>query len=274
MKNKIYNEDCIITMQNMASNNIKCNMILTSPPYNTGRPSTSEKSRSNYEGRYDVHLDTMSPDEYCNWCIELFNNFDSILEKDGVVAWNVSYGTDNTGNPNSIGLMWLTIADIIRNTSFTVADRIIWKKNSSLPNNVSPNKLTRIVEDIFIFCRKDEYNTFQCNKTIKSVRKTGQKSYIPIYNYIEAPNNDGSCDLNKATYSSEMCEKVLNIYSKKGDLIYDPFMGTGTTAVACIKYGDDYIGSEISSNQCKFAEDRIHKFIDYQNYINAKLSLF
>ena len=50
--------------------------------------------------------------------------------------------------------------------------------------------------------------------------------------------------------------------------------GTGTTAVACIKYGDDYIGSEISSNQCKFAEDRIHKFIDYQNYINAKLSLF
>ena len=51
-------------------------------------------------------------------------------------------------------------------------------------------------------------------------------------------------------------------------------MGTGTTAVACIKYGDDYIGSEISSNQCKFAEDRIHKFIDYQNYINAKLSLF
>ena len=44
MKNKIYNEDCIITMQNMASNNIKCNMILTSPPYNTGRSTTSEKT--------------------------------------------------------------------------------------------------------------------------------------------------------------------------------------------------------------------------------------
>ena len=72
----------------------------------------------------------------------------------------------------------------------------------------------------------------------------------------------------------EMCEKILSIYSKKGDLIYDPFMGTGTTSIACIKYGNDYIGSEISSNQCEFAENRIHKFIDYQNYINAKLSLF
>lgn len=43
--------------------------------------------------------------------------------------------------------MWLTIADILRNTNFTIADSIIWKKKSALPNNVSPNKLTRITEE-------------------------------------------------------------------------------------------------------------------------------
>ena len=41
-------------------------------------------------------------------------------------------------------------------------------------------------------------------------------------------------------------------------VVYDPFMGSGTTAVACKKYGVDFIGSEISEDQVKFALDRIN----------------
>ena len=168
---KFFNEDCFATMNTMVEFDEKVDIILTSPPYNTGRPSTSERSRNNNEGRYDVHLDTMTQNDYCQWCIDLFNNFNKVLNENGVILWNVSYGSDGTVNTESVGLMWLAIADIIRNTPFTVADRIIWKKNSALPNNVSKNKLTRIVEDVFVFCRKDEYKTFNANKEVSSVGK-------------------------------------------------------------------------------------------------------
>lgn len=60
------------------------------------------------------------------------------------------------------------------------------KKKSALPNNVSHNKLTRICEFVFVFCRKNEYKTFVANKQVKSQSKTGQKYYENIFNFIEA----------------------------------------------------------------------------------------
>ena len=253
----IFNEDCFTTIERLKSNNEKINIILTSPPYNTGRPTTSEKARKNNEARYDIHMDVMTQDEYIDWTIKLFEEFDKILDKNGVILWNMSYGSDGTVNTNSIGLVWLVIAEIIKKTNFTTADRIVWKKKSALPNNVSKNKLTRIVEDIFVFCRKNEYKSFQCNKEVSSIGKTGQTFYRPIYNFLEAPNNDGSCILNKATYSSELCEKLLNIYGTTGSVVYDPFIGTGTTGVACKKLGFKCYGSEISSQQVEYSLQRI-----------------
>jgi DNA modification methylase len=78
MKNKIFNEDCIVTMNKMVKFNQKIDVILTSPPYNTGRPSNSERSRENREGRYDVHIDNLSTDNYCKWVVNLFNHFDKV----------------------------------------------------------------------------------------------------------------------------------------------------------------------------------------------------
>ena len=256
---KIFNQDCLETIKMISSKNGKIDVILTSPPYNTGRPSNSERSRENHEGRYDVFLDTKTQQEYCDWIVDIFNNMDSVLSKNGVILWNVSYGSDGTVNTDSIGLVWLSIADIIRKTNFTVADRIIWKKSNALPNNVSKNKLTRIVEDVFVFCRKSEYKTFNANKEVSGVGKNGQTFYKNYYNFIEAKNNDGKCKLNKATYSSDLCEQLLSIYAKPKSIVYDPFMGTGTTAVACKRMNLNCIGSEISSAQCDFANDRLSK---------------
>lgn len=75
-------------------------------------------------------------------------------------------------------------------------------------------------------------------------------------NFVEAKNNDGSNPYNKATFSIEFVQKLINLYVG-GGIVYDPFMGTGTTAVACKKMGIDYIGSELSSNQVQYAEKRI-----------------
>ena len=187
-------------------------IVLTSPPYNTGR---NHGKMENHEVRYDIYIEHRDIEEYSNWTVSLFNEF-------------------------------------------TVADCIIWKKKSALPNNSSSNKLTRICEYIFVLCRKDEYQTFKCNKKVKSYSKTGQKYYENIFNFIEAKNNDGSCSLNKATFSSELVEKLLDIYSTSdNDIVLDPFMGTGTTAVGCKNRNKHFIGFELSSAQVEYANKRL-----------------
>lgn len=262
--NKIYNEDCLSFLSSVGGGVF--DVVLTSPPYNTSRDSNDilqKNSKSHPSGRYlkiDGWRDNKTQEEYINWCIGIFTELNSCLKENGVVLWNVSYGSDVTSNSENVDTMWLCIADIIRNTEFTVADRIIWKKSSSLPNNVSPNKLTRIVEDVFIFVRKSELKTFYCNKKVTSVSSTGQKFYSPIYNFLEAPNNSEVCPINKATFSEELCMKLLNIYAPKKAVVYDPFMGTGTTAIACLEKGLNYVGTEISKEQVEWAENRIKNF--------------
>ena len=276
--NKIYVEDCMITMDRMIKEGVKVNNVITSPFYNTGRGSSchkTQKSRDNYEGRYDVHLDDMTDEQYIDFTIRLFEQFDKILEKNGCILYNMSYGSENTH------LMWFVVSDVIRRTNFTIADNIIWKKKSALPNNVSPNKLTRITENVLVFCRKDEFKTFEANKEVTSVRPTGQKMYANYFNFIEARNNDGANKLNKATYSTDLILQLMNIYVKPDSLVYDPFSGTCTTQNACVIYGCDYIGSELSKAQVTEGEMRINQtkenlkgnhfksWDEYINYINS-----
>ena len=95
------------------------------------------------------------------------------------------------------------------------------------------------------------------NKEISSVRKTGQIAYKNYFNFIEAKNNDGSNDIHKATFSSELVRKLLRLYAKPDSVCYDPFMGTGTTACGCIVEKINYVGSEISARYVEYAEKRI-----------------
>jgi site-specific DNA-methyltransferase (adenine-specific)/modification methylase len=60
-----------------------------------------------------------------------------------------------------------------------------------------------------------------------------------------------------ATFPVELVQKILKNFSDEGDLIYDPFSGTGTTGHVASLYKRNYIGSEISKNYCKIAEERI-----------------
>lgn len=261
---KIYNEDCLSTMKKINKAGGKVDIVLTSPPYNTGRNSGKlERGMDNHERRYDIYLEERSSQEYTDWTIDIFNHYDSILKKNGCVLYNMSYGNENPEQ------MYLTIAEIISKTNFTIADTIIWKKKTALPNNVSHNKLTRICEFVFVFCRKDEYKTFVANKQVKSQSKTGQNYYENIYNFVEAKNNDGTNKLNKATYSSELCEQLLNIYAKPNAIVYDSFNGTGTTGVACIKMGLNYIGSELSEEQCKFSIERLNSVSEEVTMMSA-----
>jgi site-specific DNA-methyltransferase (adenine-specific)/modification methylase len=256
--NKIYNEDCLVTMKRLNPKSI--DMILTSPPYNTSRKGSSLNGAS-ANVRYDEFNDCKTDEEYINWTIDIFKHYEKILKQNGVVLYNLSYSSENTH------LMWLVVAEIMKKTNFLVADNIIWKKPTTSPNSCSPNKLTRICEYIFVFCRKNEFETFDCNKEISSLRKTGQIAYKNYSNFLTAKNNDGSNDIHKATFSSELVRKLLLLYAKKGSLIYDSFMGTGTTAIGCLIENINYIGSEISLRYVECSNKRI-------NALKSQIKLF
>lgn len=267
----VFNEDCKNTMDCMPIG--QCDVILTSPFYNTNKKAGKNKTLQNTTAkkgqydyvRYDVHIDSMTDEEYATYTEQLFLEFDRILALDGVVLYNLSYGTENTE------CMFKAINAIITQTPFTIADCIIWKKKTALPNSCSPNRLTRLTEFIFVICRKNELKTFYMNKKVTSYRKTGQKAYENIRNLIEAKNNDGPCPYNKATFSTELCEKLLTLYCPEGGTVYDPFIGTGTTAVACKRLGLNCLGSEISKNQVEFAKQRIEKEFGTLNDIQFHL---
>jgi DNA modification methylase len=81
-----------------------------------------------------------------------------------------------------------------------------------------------------------------------------------VFNFIETKkNNDAKQELNGATFPSELVAKLLDIYFPKtgGGVVYDPFMGTGTTGYASCAIGVDCYGSEISAAQCEYAKKRI-----------------
>lgn len=254
MSIELITTDCMEWLSNAEPNSI--DIILTSPPYNTNKKGGATLGKENVKGwstvRYDIRLDVMSNEEYSAWIVELFKQFDRVLKPNGVILWNANYGSMNTE------CMYLTVAEIFRNTNFTMADDICWKKSSAIPNNVSATQLTRIWEHVFVFCRRDEIKTFKTNKKVKSVSHFGQKFYETYYNFIEAKNNDGTCPLNKCTYSSELCMKLLGIYGEEGMTVLDPFSGTGTTGLACKALNMNYIGLELSEKQNEWAKKRIN----------------
>lgn len=247
--NKIYCESCLNTIDKMKDENIKCNVVLTSPPYNVSHHNKSDKYAYKY-GKYD---DTLSNEEYINKTINLFDKLDDVLEKNGVILYNLSYSV------NQSSLYITTISNVLKNTNFELVDTIIWKKKQCLPDNRSKNRLSRIIEFVFVLVRKTETKTFITNKQLISTAKSGANNYVPIYNFIEAKNNDENTSLNKATYSTELCLKLLNMYAKEGMVIYDPFIGTGTTALAALKHKCFFIGSEIDEKQVEYANNKIEQ---------------
>jgi DNA modification methylase len=243
--NQIYNQSNMETMLQMPDSFV--DGIITSPPYNF----TSKRKDVYYNNGYS-NLDCLTEEQYIQTRIEEFRQFQRILKDEGVILYNISYHNENPILP------LLLITEVHKQTDLTVADMISWKKSHSIPFQTSPTKLSRIVEQVYVIVKKDRLHTFKTNKEVSKINeKTGQKFYKGYNNLIEAKNNDGIiCDL-KASYSTELVSKLIDIYFPKQSVIYDPFSGIGTTSVACKKLGLNYIGSEINEKFWKIGNDRL-----------------
>lgn len=247
--NHIYNEDGMLTMKRFDDNSI--DIVITSPPYNL----TKRRGGNSDSGRYDVYTDWKTEDEYINWTIDFFNEYNRVIKENRVILYNFSYEIENTSLPYKL------VVKLIENTEWTLADTIIWKKSCAIPHPASYNRLNRIIEFVWVFCRKSELKTFKMFKKVKSVSKNGQKYYEIVDNFLTAKNNDGACKLNQDTFSSDLIVQLLDKYAQPDDIVYDSFMGTGTVSISCLIKGCNYIGSEISLDQCKYAEERINSFV-------------
>lgn len=233
MINRIFNESNIDTMQRMGDNFV--DGIICSPPYNI-----STKRKDGYYNTGYSDIDNLTAEEYIETRKREFLEFERIVKNDGVILYNISYVNDNPILPFQL------IEKIHSETNLTLADVIYWKKKNSMPFQSSRTNLSRIVEPVYVFVNKQNLKSFKTNKEISKINeKTNQKFYKHYTNYIEAKNNDSIKTKLKATYSSELVTKLINIYFTKGSLIYDPFSGIGTTAVGCKISDCNYIGSEI-----------------------------
>ena len=242
--NQIYCGDTVETMKKIKDKSI--NLILTSPPY----LASIRKDNHKYPGAKDLIKDNQPVKEYISWLIEVFKQYERILTDEGVIVFNYSYTTFNPSLP------YMLINEVFENTSLEIYDTASWKKKSCVPLSGHPNRMTRIVEMVYIFAKTPNFTT---NKIVCSVSKTGQKYFNTYYNFIEAKNNDGKVEGHEATFSTEFANYFIDLYSKPNDIVLDNFSGTGTTPYAASKMGRQYIGIDLVEDYCDYAKERLSK---------------
>jgi len=124
------------------------------------------------------------------------------------------------------------IVDRLRRRGYFVNDQIIWHKNNPIPMR---NRLTNAYEPIYVL-----------GKTPKTHYYTTEYTHN-VWKYPVSSQGNG----HSATFPEEIPLECLKHFSKEGDLVLDPFMGSGTTGRACEKMGRRWIGFEINASYVK-----------------------
>ena len=250
LTNEIYCGDTVETMKLINDKSIR--LILTSPPY----LASIRKDNHKYPGAKDIIKDNQPVKEYLSWLVEVFKEYERILTDDGVIVFNYSYTTFNPSLP------YILINEVFENTGLEIYDTASWKKKSCVPISGHPNRLTRIVEMVYIFAKTPDFNA---NKKVVTISKTVQRYYKTYFNFIEAKNNDGKVEGHEATFSSEFAKFFIDLYSEPNDIVLDNFSGTGTTPYASSKMGRQFIGIDLVEDYCDYARDRMKKLYEERN---------
>jgi site-specific DNA-methyltransferase (adenine-specific) len=170
---------------------------------------------------------------------------------------------------------------------FLLHDTMIYEKNSSsYPSSVKSNRYTQIFEYMFVFSKgKPKTSNLICDKPNKwaghtnwgkNTKRIGENEQLvevgnikpvpdfsPRNNIWRYVNGGGFASKDKiahkhpAIFPEELVKDHLMTWTKEGDLVYDPFIGSGTVAKMCILLGRDYIGSEISQEYVDICNERI-----------------
>jgi len=264
MVNKIHNENCLVTMKNMPDNFI--DLTITSPPYDDIRSYNDDIGKETFNG-YSFQFEEV--------CRELFR----VTKKGGIVVWIIN----DTMSNGSETLNSFRQALYFKECGFLVHDTMIYRKLNPAPN--AGKRYQQMFEYMFVFSKGKPKTTNislrprsnKCNdkRTFRkkkfSRNKDGVfnendyhiKEMVPDYNiwdfYVGGGNstNDKIAFKHPAIFPEELVKRHLLSWSNVGDLVYDPFMGSGTTAKVSVINDRNWIGSEISEEYCNILNTRL-----------------
>lgn len=256
--NKIYNENCLDTMSKMEDNFV--DLVVTSPPYDNLRT---------YNG-YSFDFEKIAKELY------------RVVKLGGIVVWIVG---DATIKGSETGTSFRQ-ALYFKECGFNLHDTMIWDKNQFSNPGAYNLRYSSVFDYMFVFSKarpktfnpiKDKKNKYagdfvsgttiekdgsrriMSGHKIRKIKEIGQR-----YNIWKISSCRKSKLMHPARFPEQLANDHIISWSNEGDLVYDPFIGSGTTGKMAILNNRNYIGSEISNEYCEIANKRIESGTKYR----------
>ena len=216
----------------------KANMCFTSPPYNMGG------------GMYENYKDSLKSAAYINFNLVVACHIKAVLR--GFLFWNISYNTNTRWEFIEI------FYRLIKECGFTFLENIVWDKEKAMPIT-GKTGLTRQYENILLLTNQEIGHVLDfcfVGTTEKTwvFDKTNQRG---VSNYWRIPVKDNTqLESHKACFPVALPCRAIDLMSNKGDLIIEPFGGSGTTIIAAEKLGRGCYAIELDPGYCDVAVKR------------------
>ena len=230
--------DCLEVMNKLISKNIQVDTIITSPPYNLGGDfHTFVNGKRVTYGDYNKFKDKMPEEEYQDWQIEFLNTCYEILKEDKFMFYNHK----NRIVKGSI----ISPLDWINKTKWNVSQIVILNLKSTA--NVDKRRFFPVYELLFVLNKniKSVLNNHQCFTDVWEMKKTSRK-----------------ITGHPATFHIDLPTRCIEASTQEGDLVLDPFVGTGTTLVASDNLNRKSMGIELDEKYCEITKNEILKASD------------
>ena len=231
---KCYYANCIDVLKSLPDNS--CTLLFTSPPYNTG-------NKGKNKDMYTEYKDNLSDADY-------YNLLSTVIQEGMRVCTYVFFNINYMNNNKKV------LYKLLYEFSDSLRENIIWKKDRVQPP--IGNILGKRYEYIFLFTKdpKAEINTFRVNKAINYKAEFGNW----LSNLVEVSLKTDQTEFAKthrAGFPTALPKMFIDIYSKENDVILDPFLGLGTTAIAAESLKRRWIGCELVQKYCDISLERL-----------------
>ncbi|WP_458403349.1 DNA-methyltransferase [Methanobrevibacter sp.] len=222
-------------------------LMITSPPYNVGKD-------------YDNDL---TLDEYLDLLTCVFSETYRKLVTGGRACINIA----NIGRKPYIPLHAMVI-EIMLDLGFLMRGEIIWDKSASAGGSCAwgswmsaSNPVLRDYHEYILVFSKESYSKSRSQTKKDTIQKDDFIKWTQSIWTFPAVNAKKIG--HPAPFPLELPHRLINLYSYEGDIVLDPFCGSGTTCIAAVKNKRNYIAYDINEEYVKLAQNRIlnHKFI-------------
>ena len=252
--NKIVNGNALKILKTIPSKTF--DLVFADPPYNLQIGKKLKRpDDSKVNGVNDKWDQFKSFEDYDNFCKEWLGECKRVLKDHGAI-WVI-------GSYHNI----FRIGYHIQNTGYWILNDVIWKKNNPMPN-FRGTRFTNAHETL-IWASKNKNSKYTFNyQSLKCLNDDLQMRSdwtLPICNGSERIKKNGK-KVHSTQKPESILRRVLLASTNKGDFVFDPFLGTGTTAVVAKKMGRNYFGIEKEKKYFKTAKQRLEKTIKIEDH--------